>query len=343
MIDRIYPAALTTTGSAFPSEVRDNAFFSEELGLATSDKWIEARTGIRHRRVARAENGETCASLATSAARTCLENRGMPAEELDAIVMATISSDLGFPATACLVQARLGATNACAMDISAACTGFLYALTTAAALVESGRFRKVMVIGSELMNAILDYTDRSTCVLFGDGAGAALVERVDWNFPGRILDSMLGSDGGGAPLMYRTGGGALQMEHSALGPFRRTEKATHDGPTVFRMAVARMTEISQEILERNGLDIADVDLFVPHQANLRIIDAVASKLELPPEKIAVYMQEYGNTTAATIPTSFSMAMGDGRVSPGDLVLLAAFGAGLTWGGTLIRWGGVPGE
>lgn len=336
---RSLPSAITAAASAFPSKILPNSYFFEDLGLETSEVWIRSRTGVSERRVVEPAKQETCGSLAAEAAQVCLERRGMDARDLDALILATISPDLGFPATACLVQERIGASNAFAFDISGACTGYLYSLATAAGLIESGRCQRVMVIGAEAMSAILDYEDRGTCPLFGDGAGATLVEKVDEAYPGRVLDILLGSDGSGAKSLYRTGGGALHLkQYDQHSEFPQHEKVQQVGRVVFRAAVSQMTELVPEILERNGLTLDDVDLIVPHQANIRIIDAVCDRLGLGLDKVAIYIKHYGNTTAATLPTALSLSVDEGRLDPGDLVLFVTFGAGFTWGAGLVRWG-----
>ncbi len=337
----LHPAAITACANTFPDQVRPNSYFYDELGLDTNEEWIRNRTGIHERRVVQAERGETCGTLAADAARSCLESRGMSPGEVDAVILGTISGDLGFPATACLVQDQIGAKNAFAFDISGACTGYLYSLATAVSMVECGRFRRVLAIGAEAMSAILDYADRGTSIIFGDGAGATLVERVPESHTGRVLDIRMGSDGSGAEHLYRTGGGSLHLPEADRPRFPKADKVVQNGRVVFRLAVQRMTQVIRDILEGNQLKLDDIALVVPHQANIRIIDAVCGRLAAPREKVAIYVDRFANTTAATLPTSLRMAADEGRIRDSDLVLLATFGAGLTWGAALIRWGGAP--
>ena len=334
-------AAITAYGTHFPDWVVPNRYFYEDLGLDTSEEWIRTRTGVEERRLVKMEHGETCASLATDAAWKCLDQRGLDPKDLDAIILATISPDLGYPATACLVQDRLGAKNAFAFDLSGACTGFLYALVTGSGMIECGRSERVLVIGAEAMSTILDYQDRNTAILFGDGAGAALLEPSTTDAHGKILDSILRTDGSGARFLYRTGGGSLALTDVMKDLFPPSEKTYQEGRAVFKYAVQNMTAVVEELLARNGLNIEDVDVMVPHQANRRIIEAVGNKLGMPADKTALYVNRYGNTTAATLPTAMALHADAGKIKEGDLVLFCTFGAGFTWGAGLVRWGRVP--
>jgi 3-oxoacyl-[acyl-carrier-protein] synthase-3 len=336
-------AAITATAVFFPPKIRSNSYFYDDLGLDTNEEWILSRTGVKERRVARLEEGESCGTLAAEAAQRCLEKGGITADQVEGVVLGTISGDLGFPATACLVQDRIGAKNAFAFDISGACTGYLHALATATAMVESGRCNRVLAIGAEAMSAILDYEDRATCLLFGDGAGATLVERVEEEHPGRILDITLGSDGSGAKYLYRTGGGALHLPGVEHADYPQVAKVWQDGRAVFRFAVQRMVKVINGILKRNSLTLDDIALVVPHQANIRIIEAACNRLRLPLDKVAIYVDRYANTVAATLPTALNLSAADNRLAKGDLVLLATFGAGLSWGAALLRWGGSAGD
>ena len=326
-------ARITSLGRYVPERVMTNADLAKVVD--TSDEWIRTRTGIRQRHVV--EPGTGTSALATRAARECLERARVSPAEVDLIIVATVTPDMPFPATACLVQDQLGATKAWGFDINAACSGFAYALTVGAQFVESGAHRKVLVIGADVMTSILDYADRTTCVLFGDGAGAVLLE------PGEdgtgVLDFLHEVDGSGARLLCMTGGGSLHpASHETVD--QKMHAIRQEGPAVFKYAVRKFAEVSLQLLARNRVKPAELDLFVPHQANLRIIDAARERLGLPEEKMVKNIDEYGNTTAATIPLALGTALDQGRLRAGDLVLLAAVGAGLTVGTVLVRWSGV---
>jgi 3-oxoacyl-[acyl-carrier-protein] synthase III len=329
-------ATITATGRFFPSRRLDNRHFYETLGLDTSEEWIRTRTGIRERRVVDPEAGETTATMATQAARACLARRDMDADELDCILLATVTPDLGYPASANLVQEAIGASRAWVYDVQAACSGFLYSLTTASMMVESGRCDRVLVIGADCMSRILDYTDRATCTLFGDGAGAVLVEAVPEGLGGGFLDWEMAADGSGVPHLYRTGGG-IQHEYPDAVSLTKHERVYQEGSVVFRQAVTRIAQVVRTVLERNELPPDQVDLFVPHQANIRIIEAARAKVQVPVERVVVTIDRHANTTSATIPTALDVAIEDGRVAQGDNVLLCAFGGGFTWGASLLRW------
>jgi 3-oxoacyl-[acyl-carrier-protein] synthase-3 len=300
----------------------------------TSDEWIRSRTGIEKRHVV--EPGTPTSALCVEAAREALERRGTSASEVDLIIVATVTPDMVFPATACLVQDKLKATRAWGFDISAACSGFLYALTMGAQFVESGTHTKVLVIGADVMTSILDYQDRTTCVLFGDGAGAVLLEPSEDDTG--ILDFLHEVDGSGACyLNMPAGGSARPASHETVD--KRMHFVRQEGPHVFKYAVRKFAETSRRLLERNGLSPEQVDLFVAHQANLRIIDAARDRLGLPDAKVVKNIHEYGNTTAATIPLALGTALDQRRLRRGDLVLLASVGAGFTVGAVLVRWSG----
>ena len=329
-------ATITATGRYFPARRLDNRYFYETLGLDTSEEWIRSRTGIHERRMVDPDAGETTGTMAAEAARNCLARRGIGADEVDAILVATVTPDLGFPPVACIVQQSIGARNAWTFDLEAACCGFLYGLSTAAMMVESGRCQRILVIGSDTMSSILDYADRTTCVLFGDGAGAVLVEAAEAG-SGGLLDWILRADGAGLPHLYRTGGGILHTY-----PPGRTELPKHqyvyqEGNAVFRFAVTRLVEVMEDLLQRHGLQAGDLDLVVPHQANTRILERVRSKLGLPAERMMVTIDRYANTTSATIPTALDIAREEGRLNPGDRVALCAAGGGFTWGAALLEW------
>jgi len=324
-------AVITATGSYFPEKVVPNSHF--ESYLDTSDEWIISRTGIKERR--QAEKGIGNSTLAVKACEQVLERRGIGAEELDAIIVATVTPDMMFPATACLVQDKLGAKNAFGFDLLGACSGFVYAYSTAAMMIESGRCNKVMVVGSEICSTFLDYNDRNTCLLFGDGAGAVLIEATEEDFG--LIDIDLQVDGSGGKYLYMPGGNSLNpTTHETVD--KNMHVVHQEGREVYKRAVVKMYRTTKGILEKNGFTGEDLKLFVPHQANLRIIESVGSKLKLRDEQIMVNIDKYGNTTAATIPTCLDEASQDGTLQKGDLVCITSFGAGFTWGSALIRWG-----
>jgi 3-oxoacyl-[acyl-carrier-protein] synthase-3 len=327
-------AAITALGRYVPERVVTNADL--EKMVDTSDEWIRTRTGIRQRHIA--APGTPTSELAAAAARMALEKRGIKAEELDLIIVGTVTPDMLFPATACVVQDKIGATRAWAFDISAACSGFVYALTMGVQFIQSGAHRKVLVIGADVMSSIIDYKDRTTCVLFGDGAGAVLLEpSPDEN---GIIDFHNEVDGsGGCYLNMPAGGSARPASHETVDA--RMHFVRQDGPHVFKYAVRKFAEATQHVLARNQLTPADLDLFVAHQANLRIIEASRERLGLGVDKVVTNIARYGNTTAATIPLALGTALDEGRLRKGHLVALTSVGAGLTVGSILMRWSGVP--
>ncbi len=322
-------AAITAVGHYLPPDRLTNADL-EKL-VDTNDEWIVSRTGIRERHILKDPTKAT-AFMCTEAARVVLEKRGLAPEDVDLILVATITPDMMLPATACLVQDALGATNAWGFDISAACSGFLYALTTGARFIESGAAKHVLVIGADTMSRIIDYSDRTTCIIFGDGAGAALLEANHDGYG--LLDAVQHADGSGGPALNMLGGGSLNpATHATVDAGWHV--AQQDGPTVFKRAVVGMAEAAGEIAERNGLTGDDIDWLVPHQANMRIIDATAKRLGLPSERVMVTIDHTGNTTAGTLP--ICLAEYESRLKRGDTVVLAAFGGGFTWGATLLKW------
>ena len=322
-------ARITGTGSYAPSRIMTNAEL--ERMVATSDEWIRERTGIRERHIAAA--GEACSDLAVQAGRRALEAAGIAAADLDMILVATCTGDYPLPATACLVQHQLGATKAAACDLSAACCGFVYALSVADAYVRTG-MRHVLVIGAEVMSAITDWTDRNTCILFGDGAGAAVVSASDGERG--ILSTHLRSDGSLCELItVPAGGSRTPLSEQVVA--ERTHFIKMKGNETFKVAVRTLEEIARETLAANHLQVEDLDLYVPHQANMRILKAVMERLGLPLEKVMLNLEHYGNTSAASIPIALDEAVRAGRVQDGSLVMLGAFGAGLTWASALIRW------
>ncbi|MBX9660919.1 MAG: ketoacyl-ACP synthase III [Nitrospiraceae bacterium] len=320
---------ITGTGSYAPSRVMTNTEL--ERMVATSDDWIRERTGIRERHIA--ASGEACSDLAVQAGRRALEAAGLAASDLDMILVATCTGDYPLPATACLVQHQLGATKAAACDLSAACCGFVYALSVADAYVRTG-MRHVLVIGSEVMSAITDWSDRNTCILFGDGAGAAVVSASDGERG--ILSTHLRSDGSLCELItVPAGGSRTPLSEQVVA--ERAHFIKMKGNETFKVAVRTLEEIARETLAANQLQVEDLDLYVPHQANMRILKAVMERLGLPLEKVMVNLERYGNTSAASIPIALDEAVRAGRVQDGSLVMLGAFGAGLTWASALIRW------
>jgi len=327
--------AITATGRFFPERSEPNSFFYEKLGLDTNEEWIVSRTGIRERRIADISKGECTSSMGAAASRICLERAGLSADDIDGILVGTVTPDMNFPASACLIQAELGASKAFGWDVSAACSGYVFTLAQAYALITAGMAKRILVIGSETMSSILDYTDRNSCIIFGDGAGATLVEAAEEG-GGELLDFCMHTDGTGASYLRMPGGGALMpASHETVD--NREHYVKQDGRTVFKHAVTRICEVAMELLERNDLSAEDVALFVPHQANIRILEACARKLGVPIEKIMVSVDRWANTTAATIPTTLDLALEEGRIKKGDYVVFATFGAGFTWGSALLRY------
>jgi 3-oxoacyl-[acyl-carrier-protein] synthase III len=324
-------AKITGVAGYVPPRVVTNSDLEKKVD--TNDEWIRTRTGIRERRYA--DPGVATSHLGTEAARKLLAARGVNPEEIDMIVVASVTPDMLFPATACLIQDHLGAKNAWGFDLSAACSGFVYALTVGAQFVGNGAHKKVLVIGSDVMTSILDFTDRATCVLFGDGAGAVLLEPATSDKEG-ILDFAHDIDGSGACNLYMPGGGSLHPASQ-----QTVEKRMHyvhqEGAQVFKYAVRRMSELAVEMLERNGYTTKDLALVVPHQANLRIIRGMQERLGVDDSKVMINIDHFGNTTAGTIPLGMMEAVEQKRLRKGDLVLLIAVGAGYTTGAVLMRW------
>ena len=327
-------AAITSLGTYVPERVVTNHDIMKLVD--TTDEWIRTRTGIEKRHYV--EPGTGTSAIAAKAAREALRRRGIGAEELELIIVATVTPDMLFPATGCLVQDRIGAKRAWAFDVSAACSGFAFALTIGAQFVETGRHSKVMVIGADVMTSILDFEDRTTCVLFGDGAGAVILEpREDGT---GILDFAHEVDGSGACYLNMPGGGSLKpATHETVDA--KLHYVRQQGQHVFKYAVRKFADNSEAILKRNGLTGSDVDLFVAHQANIRIIEAAQHRMGLPDSKVIKNIREYGNTTAATIPLALKTALDERKLAPGHRVLLAAVGAGFTVGTVLLKWSGVP--
>jgi 3-oxoacyl-[acyl-carrier-protein] synthase-3 len=319
------------TGSYLPERVLTNADL--ERMVDTTDEWIVERTGIRERRIAAPE--QSVAMLSREASEIALQRAGVTPEELDSIVLATATPDRLLPSTACDLQALLGAHNAAAFDVSAACPGYLYALAVAEGLIASGQSRTALVVGAEKLSTITDFTDRSTAILFGDGAGASVLRRP--TVPGRgILATFLKSDGRLAPLLYRPGGGSSDPISEKV-VCERSQYMKMAGREVFKAAVLAMAEACDEALTRAGVTADQVDLLIPHQANLRIIEATAKHAGIPMSKVMVNLDRYGNTSSASIPLALDQAVAEGRAGPGSLILLVAFGAGFTWGSAVVRW------
>ena len=317
------------TGSYAPSRVMTNDDLSRVV--ETSDEWIRTRTGIRERRIA--APAEKASDLGAEASRRALADAGLTAADIDLLVVATFTPDQPLPSCASLLQTKLGIpTRAACFDVNAACTGFLYALDAASAMIASGRYRRALVVGTEKLSDVVDWEDRTTCVLFGDGAGAAVIGAS--GEPGRgLLGSLLGCDGTGADLLCIPGG----PRDPASPPGARSDRLQMKGREVFKLAVRCMDESARDILEQQGVRADQISLVIPHQANQRIIDAIAEYLELPAERFFVNVDRFGNTSAASIPIALDEARRAGRIKRGDLVLLVAFGAGLTYGSALLRW------
>ena len=324
-------AKISALGTYVPPRLLTNADL--ERMVDTTDEWIMTRVGIRERHIV--DKGVATSDLAVEAAKKALAQRGWAPTDIETIIVGTVTPDMFFPCTACLVQDKLGAKGAWGFDVSAACSAFVYTLQVGAQLIASGAQKRVLAIGSDVMSSIIDYTDRATCVIFGDGAGAAILEPTDDDSIG-LIDFIHEIDGSGAQFLYMPGGGSLNPSTKET-----VEKKMHyvhqDGQQVFKFAVRKQTELCLKLLERNGLKGSDIDVFIPHQANLRIISATADRLGLRPEAVIVNIDRFGNTTAGTIPLAMSTAIEEGKLKKGSLVMLASVGAGFTIGATLLRW------
>ena len=325
-------AKITALGTYVPPRLLTNADL--EKMVETNDQWILDRTGIRERHIV--DKGTATSDLATQAARCALEKRGIGPEEVEVIIVGTVTPDMLFPSTACLVQNKLGASKTWGFDLSAACSAFIYALQTGAQFVVSGAHKKVLVIGADTMSSIIDYSDRATCVIFGDGAGAVLLEPAAHGEDAGLIDFEHYIDGSGGCSLYMPGGGSLNPSTQET-----VEKKMHvvhqDGQAVFKYAVRNMAEACDRVLTRNSLTGADIDCFIPHQANKRIITATGDRLGLRPDVTVINIDRYGNTTAGTIPLAMQTAIEEGKLKKGMLVMLASVGAGFTTGATLLRW------
>ncbi|MDX1986001.1 MAG: beta-ketoacyl-ACP synthase III [Candidatus Obscuribacter sp.] len=324
---------MSAVGTALPSRTLTN--FDLEKMVDTSDQWITERTGIKNRYLVGPD--ETCSDLGARAALDACKKAGVDPADIELIVFATITPDMMLPATACLVQHKIGATRAWGFDLSIACSGFLYALQVGVQFILSGCHKNVLVIGMDVMSSIVDYQDRQTCIIFGDGGGAVLLQPSESTDDGCFVDYLHEVDGSGGDFLCMPGGGSAHPASKDTVEARQ-HFVKQDGPVVFRFATKRMPDLCVRLLERNGLTGKDVDVFVPHQANLRIIKSAVERLGMPMEKVIVNIEEYGNTTAGTLPLALSTALNSGRLKKGDLVLFAAMGAGLSAGAALMRWG-----
>jgi 3-oxoacyl-[acyl-carrier-protein] synthase-3 len=322
-------AAVTGVGGFVPEYKLTNKIL--ETMVDTTDEWIKSRTGIDERRILKGE-GLGTSDMGVEAVRNLCEKRGIDPSEIDCLICATVTPDMVFPATANIICDKAGINNAFSFDIGAACSGFLYALTTGATLIESGRYKKVVVVGTDKMSSIIDYTDRTTCIIFGDGAGAVLLEP---NYEGLgIRDSILRSDGSGRQYLHMKAGGSVKPA-TAETVAAKEHFVYQEGQAVFKFAVKGMADVSYELMQRNNLTADDIAWLVPHQANLRIIDATANRMDLPKEKVMINIQKYGNTTAGTLP--LCLWDWEKQLKKGDNLILAAFGGGFTWGATLLKW------
>ena len=323
-------AAITAVGGYVPEYRLTNAEL--EKMVDTNDEWIRTRTGIAERRILK-EEGKGSSDLAVPAVLELCKKRGISPAEIECLICATVTPDMVFPATANIICDKIGAINSFSFDIMAACSGFLYALTTATAFIESGRYKKVVVVGVDKMSSIIDYSDRATCIIFGDGAGAVLLEPTNENIG--ILDSLLKSDGSGSQYLHMKAGGSVKPS-TVETVLAKEHYVYQEGKAVFKFAVKGMADVSFELMERNNLTADDIAWLVPHQANLRIIDATANRMGLPREKVMINIQKFGNTTAGTLP--LCLWEWENQLKKGDNIILAAFGGGFTWGATWVKWG-----
>jgi 3-oxoacyl-[acyl-carrier-protein] synthase-3 len=322
-------AAITAVGGYVPEFRLTNKIL--ETMVDTNEEWIKTRTGIEERRILKGE-GLASSDMGTEAVNELLKKRNIQPDEIDCIICATVTPDMVFPATANIIGHKSGLKNAFGFDVSAACSGFLYALTLGSSLIESGRYKKVIVVGVDKMSAIVDYSDRTTCIIFGDGAGAVLLEPTEENIG--VLDSLLKSDGSGKEFLHMKAGGSLKPS-SVETVMAKEHFIYQEGQTVFKFAVKGMADISYDLMQKNNLTADDIKWLVPHQANLRIIDATANRMNLPKEKVMINIEKYGNTTAATIP--LCLWEWEKKLNKGDNIILAAFGGGFTWGATWVKW------
>ncbi|MFH1904966.1 MAG: beta-ketoacyl-ACP synthase III [bacterium] len=324
-------AGILGTGFYVPEKILTNADL--EKMMDTSDEWITTRTGIKERHII--DDKQTTSDMAMFASQEALKNAGADAEQIDCIILATITPDMPFPSTACILQNKIGAKTVCAFDINAACCGFIYALTMAKSFVENDTFKRVLVVAADALSRITDWTDRTTCVLFGDGAGAAVIGRAI-NNKRVILDSYLGADGSAWDLLNMPGGGAqFPATHKTID--EKLHFLKMNGNAVFKLAVRAMTNAAETVLAKCKLKNKDIDLVIPHQANLRIINALAHRLNTPLEKVWINVTRYGNVSGASVPIAMAEAATSGKLKDGQIILMDAFGAGLTWASAIIRW------
>lgn len=325
-----FAVGITGTGSCLPEKELTN--FDIEKMVDTSDEWIRTRTGIASRRVA--DDKTATSDLATIAAEKALKDANLKAEEIELIIVATVTPDMAFPSTACIVQKNIGALKAAAFDVEAACSGFVYGLTIAEQFIKTGFYKNALIIGAETLTKVLDWEDRNTCVLFGDGAGAVVVERIEEG--SGILASYLGADGTNGEALSQPAGGS-RIPASVESVQERLHYVKMDGSEVFKFAVRVMGKAAMEAINRAELKLEDIDFLIPHQANIRIIDAAAKRLNLSSDKIYVNLDKYGNMSAASVPVALDEAVKKGLIKKDDIVVLVAFGGGLTWGSTVLKW------
>lgn len=324
-------AKISALGTFVPPRLLTNADL--EKMVDTNNEWIMARVGIRERHIV--DKGVATSDLAVEAAKRVLAQRGLAPTDIDAIIIGTVTPDMLFPSTACIVQHKLGAKGAWGFDLSAACSAFIYSMQVGAQFINSGAHKRVLVIGADVMSSIIDYTDRATCVIFGDGAGAVLLEPAEDDSVG-LIDFIHEVDGSGGEFLYMPGGGSLHPASKETID-KRMHYVHQDGQQVFKFAVRKQAELCQKLLERNGLKGSDIDAFIPHQANLRIINATGERIGLRPESVVINIDRYGNTTAGTIPLAMNTAVEEGKLKKGSLVMIASVGAGFTVGAALMRW------
>ncbi|NIP39377.1 MAG: ketoacyl-ACP synthase III [Candidatus Dadabacteria bacterium] len=320
---------ILSTGTSIPSKVISNSDL--EKIVDTNDEWITARTGIKERRMA--DENHASSDLGAEAALKAIEKASINPLDIDVVIVATITPDYLFPSTACLIQKTIGADNAYAFDLSAGCSGYLYAMQVAKGMIDGGGAETILIIGAETLTRVTDYEDRGTCILFGDGAGATILQKSEQR---GILSICLGSDGGGWDLLYQPGGGS-RMPSSVQSVENKEHYLKMNGKEVFKIAVTSMGNASVQAIEEAGLKPEDIDLFIAHQANYRIMDAVRKRLKMPTEKVFMNISKYGNTSSASVPIALDEALEQGKIKEGDLILFSVFGAGFTWGASVIKW------